>query len=329
VRRLAVAASCLVAVGCTGGDALPAPPSTPERAAVAAPTSSPATDGTDSPATTSTTTTTPTTSTTTTTPTTSTTTTTPTTTTTSTTTTTTTTTAAIDPQLAALGIAPIDALAFPVDVEIEIGRSVEDRPITVIRRGDPQGTRVLAVGVIHGNEAAGTAIIDRLATDPVPSGVELWLVRSMNPDGQAIDNRQNAHDVDLNRNFPENWGLLGEPGDWQYAGPAPASEPETRAIVALGASVRPDLILWYHQDLFRISPGTGRSGQIRTRYAEVAGLPIVEITGGTYTGTASQWSRTVLPDRGVGITVELGPTLSEAEIVAHVAAVDTIAREFW
>ena len=225
--------------------------------------------------------------------------------------------------------AAVDALAFPTDTEIEIGRSVEGRPITVIRRGTPDGTRVLAIGAIHGNEAAGTAIIDRLATDPVPDGVELWLVRSMNPDGQAIDNRQNAHDVDLNRNFPENWGVLGAPGDWQYGGPSPASEPETQAIVALGESVRPDLILWYHQDLFRIAPGSGRSGEIRTRYAQVAGLPIVDITGGTYTGTASQWSRTVIPDLGVGITVELGPTLSEAEVTAHVAALAAVTSEFW
>jgi protein MpaA len=224
---------------------------------------------------------------------------------------------------------PADALSFPVDTEIEIGRSVEGRPITVIRRGDAGGVRVLAVGAIHGNEAAGTAIIDRLATVPLPAGVELWLVRSMNPDGQAAANRQNAHEVDLNRNFPENWGPLGSPGDWQYAGPAPASEPETQVMVALGGAVRPDVILWYHQDLFRISPGSGRSGAIRTRYAEVAGLPIVPITGGTYTGTASQWSRTVLPDQGVGLTVELGPTLSAAEVDAHVAATFAIVAEFW
>ncbi len=188
---------------------------------------------------------------------------------------------------------------------------------------------MLAVGAIHGNEADGTAIIDRLAVEPVPAGVELWLVRSMNPDGQARSDRQNANAVDLNRNFPENWDVLGEPGFWQYGGSAPASEPETKAMVALGASVQPQIILWYHQDLFRIAPGSGRSGEIRTRYADVAGLPIVDITGGTYTGTASQWSRTVIPEAGVGITVELGPTLSEGEIVAHVDAVFTIATEFF
>jgi len=225
--------------------------------------------------------------------------------------------------------ATLDEVSFPTDVEVEIGRSVEGRPITVVRRGTPGGTRVLAVGAIHGNEADGVAIIDRLATDPVPDGVELWLVRSMNPDGQARQDRQNANAVDLNRNFPQNWDVLGEPGFWQYGGPGPASEPETQAMVALGDAIRPQVILWYHQDLFRIAPGDGRSGEIRTRYAEVAGLPVVEITGGTYTGTASQWSRTVLPEAGVGITVELGPTLSEAEIGAHVAAVHAIALEYF
>jgi protein MpaA len=226
-------------------------------------------------------------------------------------------------------IAAIDALSFPVDTEVEIGRSVEGRPITVIRRGTPGGTRVLAVGAIHGNEDAGVAIIDRLASEPLPEGIELWLVRSMNPDGQARQDRQNSNAVDLNRNFPHNWDYLGVEGDWQYGGTGPASEPETQAMVALGDSVRPDLIFWYHQDLFRISPSSGRNGAARARYAEISGLPLVEVSGGTYTGTASQWSRTVAPDDGIGMTIELGPTLTETETVDHVAAVFAVATEFF
>jgi protein MpaA len=226
-------------------------------------------------------------------------------------------------------IAAIDARSFPVDTEIEIGRSVEGRPITVIRRGDPDGARVIAVGAIHGNEDAGVAIIDRLAVEPVPEGVELWLVRSINPDGQARQDRQNANAVDLNRNFPHKWDVLGTEGDWQYGGTGPASEPETQTMVALGDAVRPDLILWYHQDLFRISPSTGRDGEARARYAAIAGLPLIEVTGGTYTGTASQWSRTVATEVGIGFTVELGPTLSESDVTNHVAAVLAVASEFF
>ena len=199
----------------------------------------------------------------------------------------------------------------------------------MIRRGSPGGVRVLAVGAIHGNEDAGVAIIDRLAVEPVPEGVELWLVRSMNPDGQARQDRQNANAVDLNRNFPHKWGYLGTEGDWQYSGTGPASEPETQAMVALGDSVQPDLILWYHQDLFRISPSTGRDGDARARYGEISGLPLVAVTGGTYTGTASQWSRTVAADAGIGFTIELGPTLTEADVANHVSAVLAVATEFF
>ncbi|MEJ7721119.1 MAG: M14 family zinc carboxypeptidase [Ilumatobacteraceae bacterium] len=81
--------------------------------------------------------------------------------------------------------APPPTTAAPDGEEIELGRSVEGRPITVIRRGTPGGTAIVAVGAIHGDEDAGVAIIDELRRVPVPDGIELWLVPSMNPDGQA------------------------------------------------------------------------------------------------------------------------------------------------
>jgi protein MpaA len=214
-----------------------------------------------------------------------------------------------------------------IDTEVVIGRSVEDRPITVVRRGTPGGTKVLVVGVIHGDEDAGAGIVDVLRVADVPAGIELWLVRSMNPDGQFHQVRHNANGVDLNRNFGHNWGPVAQPGNWEYAGPAAASEPETRAMTALGEAVQPDLVLWYHQDLFRISPGSGRDGEIRARYASLTGLPLVEVTGGTYTGTASQWSRTVVGPGGVGFTIELGPELPRDEVIRHAEAVITIATE--
>jgi protein MpaA len=222
-------------------------------------------------------------------------------------------------------LAGFDAVA--VDTEVIIGRSVEDRPITVVRRGHAGGTKVLVVGVIHGDEDAGADIVDVLRLADVPDGVELWLVRSMNPDGQAAQERHNAHGVDLNRNFAHNWGPVAEPGNWEYAGEGPASEPETRAMTALGEGVHPDLVLWYHQDLFRISPASGRDGEIRARYAALTGLPLVQVTGGTYTGTASQWSRTVVETGGVGFTIELGPSLTRDEVITHAEAVLTIASE--
>ena len=126
---------------------------------------------------------------------------------------------------------------------------------------------MLVIGVIHGDEDAGTEILDRLGTLPVPDDVDLWLVESMNPDGQSAGRRTNANQVDLNRNFPRRWAPLGQPGDWEYAGTGAASEPETAAMVAFISSIEPDLAIWYHQDLFRIAPAQGRGGQLRRQYA--------------------------------------------------------------
>ena len=190
------------------------------------------------------------------------------------------------------------------------------------------------IGVIHGDEDGGLPILDELrqrALDgSMPQGVELWLVDSMNPDGQLAQDRHNAHDVDLNRNFPHNWGPIGVPGDSQYAGPGPASEPETQAMVDFITQLRPDITLWYHQDANLIIPSTGREGRVRARYAELSGLPIEDCcAGGIYTGVAATWARNELSSQaGVAFIVELpGGDLTRDQVVAHANTVATIAAE--
>jgi protein MpaA len=224
-------------------------------------------------------------------------------------------------------LVPFRPLDLSADA-IELGRSAGGAPIVAERSGTPGGRRVLVIGVIHGNEDAGTAIVDELRRSGAPDGVELWLVESMNPDGQAARDRHNANQVDLNRNFPFRWGPIGEPGDGQYAGIGAASEPETQAMVNFIAQLRPDIAIWYHQDLYVISPAEGREGRIRSRYAELTGMPMGGISGGTYTGIAATWARNELAiDDSVAFIVELGPTLSADEAAMHAGAVRTIAAE--
>lgn len=214
---------------------------------------------------------------------------------------------------------------------IAIGTSVEGRPITAIRRGDPDGRPVLVIGVIHGDEWAGLEIVERLESLPVPDGVDLYLVDSMNPDGVAHNTRHNANGVDLNRNFPYNWGPIAEPGNWEYAGQSPASEPETQAMVEFISELQPDIVIWYHQDAYMIAPADGRDGVVRARYAELTDLPLASVSGGTYTGVAAQWARNELASNegqpGVAFIVELGATLPAAEADMHAAAVMTILAE--
>ena len=216
--------------------------------------------------------------------------------------------------------------------QLAVGTSIEGRPITADRYGTPGGRRVLVIGVIHGDEDAGVAIIEELRERDVPDGVELWVIESMNPDGQAAQNRQNANQVDLNRNFPHKWGVIGEPGNSQYAGTGPASEPETQAMVNLITQLRPDIAVWYHQDANLIIPSTGRDGRIRARYAELTALPLADCCGGggVYTGIAATWAKNELQkdSNAVAFIVELpGGVLSTQQVNAHANAVLTIGIE--
>ena len=217
---------------------------------------------------------------------------------------------------------------------IVLGTSVEGRPIVADRIGTPGGRRVLVIGVIHGDEDGGVPIVDELrrraTADELDPGVEWWLVESMNPDGQAAQDRHNAHQVDLNRNFPLRWGPIGAPGDGQYAGSGPASEPETQAMVGFIAALQPELVLWYHQDANLIIPSSGRDGRVRARYAELTGLPLADCCdGGVYTGVAATWARDALAARsGVAFIVELpGGALTPDQVAIHATAVATIAAD--
>src|SRR5690606_23202534 len=81
-----------------------------------------------------------------------------------TTSTTTTTTTTVPPTTAPLWSAPLD-LTQPV---FAFGSSVEGRALVAERYGELGGRRVLVIGVIHGNEDAGVAIIDELRATPPP-----------------------------------------------------------------------------------------------------------------------------------------------------------------
>ena len=219
------------------------------------------------------------------------------------------------------------AIAAPVQANFEkriIGKSGEGRDIEAFHLGSKGGIVVLVIGVIHGDEDAGLGIIDALRSAEIPTGVDLWLVPSMNPDGVANDTRKNANGVDLNRNFPYRWGKIGKPSYWQYAGTSRASEPETQAMVKFIREIKPDLGIWYHQDLNIISPGTGIEGKLRIRYSQLSGIPLKRITGGTYTGVAATWQRSTIAN-AYAFVVELGPTLSSAQVTLNAKAALDVA----
>ncbi|HEX2103404.1 MAG TPA: DUF2817 domain-containing protein [Solirubrobacteraceae bacterium] len=220
---------------------------------------------------------------------------------------------------AALGV----ALAVPAPAAVEqavpgprlerLGRSVEGRPINLVRIGDPAAPRkVLVVGSVHGDEPAGRTVVELLRAGGVaPAGAELLLVRNLNPDGLRRRTRQNARGVDLNRNSSVGRRFLGGPGSRYYAGPRPFSEPETRAIRALILRERPAVTIWYHQPYALVDrPEAGDDGLTRA-YSSLSGLPARQLA--PRPGSMSRWQNARVR-AGTSIVVELpaGPLTAAA-----------------
>ena len=154
---------------------------------------------------------------------------------------------------------------------VVLGHSVEGRPVDAVELGDPHSSnKLLVVGCIHGNECAGLAIVGALERLPMPAGLDLWVIENLNPDGHAAGTRQNAHGVDLNRNFPWVWRPLGGIYD---SGPRPLSEPESRIAYHLILRVRPRISIWFHQHE-RLVDESGGDIAVERRFSALVGLPL-------------------------------------------------------
>ncbi len=218
----------------------------------------------------------------------------------------------------------------PRDVEQrEIGASVEGRPIVAYRVGTPGGTPVLVVGSIHGDEQAGIEIAEHLRdAAAVPAGLDVWVVPTVNPDGNARGTRTNAHGVDLNRNFSTNWApvdCVALPRN--CAGPEPLSEPEARALADLVSTVAPRLTVVYHGADHVVSAATDvvASPAAVHEYARVSGYPLGSIPcSPACTGTATMFANAAVTP-STAFTVELASkaagAMSPTGVASHAAAV--------
>jgi len=145
------------------------------------------------------------------------------------------------------------------------------------------------IGCIHGDECAAAPIIRRLRATPARS-FDLWIVPTLNPDGVALGQRQNANGVDLNRNFPGTWASGRGRGDRYYPGTRAASEPETRVGMRIVRRIRPDITIGFHQPEVNVRAGGG-SEQAAKRYARRVDLPYVPLP--VSAGAATAWQTRV------------------------------------
>ena len=204
-----------------------------------------------------------------------------------------------------------------------LGRSALDRPIHVVEVGDPDEMRkVLVVGCIHGDEPQGIRIAQALAATKPSTNVDLWIIPTLNPDGVAAHTRQNAHGVDLNRNFPWRWRRLGSRGYRYYSGPRPLSEPETRLAARIILRLRPVVSIWFHQP-YGLVDESGGDLNLERRFASLVDLPLVRLQ--RFPGSVVSWENHTLPGT-TAFVVELDAgALSQPKLDGFVNAVRLVS----
>ncbi|GAA0627391.1 hypothetical protein GCM10009547_33660 [Sporichthya brevicatena] len=184
-----------------------------------------------------------------------------------------------------------------------IGTTVRGRQIRAYRLGEANATRtVVLIGVMHGSERAPGLTLRRLRdTAKTVTGVDLWVIPVLNPDGAATGRRANARGVDLNRNFPHRWSR-----SVSGAGRKAASERETKAIMRFLDRVDPDVVVSLHQPFAAIDTSQNkRRGLVRALSRELQ-LPRRDIDcGGPCRGTLTGWFNAT--HAGEAVTVEFGP----------------------
>jgi protein MpaA len=183
-------------------------------------------------------------------------------------------------------VAKSSAAATAPPQRLTIGYSVEGRPIECLRLGD--GPAVLYIATIHGDEAAGTPLLQRLAevlnAEPRRRvGHSVYLIPVANPDGFAANERGNVRGIDLNRNFPaDNWRASSRNGV------APLGQPEARALHDLIEQIQPVAIISIHQPL-RCLDYDGPGRELAQAMAAACDLPVRKLGGrpgslGSYAG---------------------------------------------
>ncbi len=156
------------------------------------------------------------------------------------------------------------------------------------------------------------------------AGVEFWVIPTVNPDGVAAGTRQNAHGVDLNRNFPAGWRAQGRPGDTFHSGARPLSEPESRLVARLVSRLHPAVTIWYHQALGLVDLGTAGDPGLVWRYARVTGLPARRL--GFLPGVATRWQNRTTPKSSAFVVELRAGALSAGEVARNARAVLTLGR---
>lgn len=141
---------------------------------------------------------------------------------------------------------------------VTVGKSYENRDITLFRIGTPNGGKVLLDSSMHGWEDIGSVVqyhyakwlletSDSYAQKTLRENYTL-LIPIVNMDSRERQNQDFSscsYGVDLNRNFVRSWNPKAC-NDYDYPGLEAGSEPETKALKYVFNTYRPSVYLNMH-----------------------------------------------------------------------------------
>jgi len=192
-----------------------------------------------------------------------------------------------------------------------IGYSLAGRPIEAYTFGVGERQYLIVAGIHGGSEWNTIALANELIIhinehpEAIPTDATLYIIRNMNPDGEArahgVDGRVNNNGVDLNRNFPsDNWVQdWDRDGCWIYrsttGGAYEGSEPETRTVMSFISARKITALISYHSAALGVFPGgvpwEKESVALAKALAKVTKYPYPPLdTGCKYTGTLADWA---------------------------------------
>jgi murein peptide amidase A len=175
-------------------------------------------------------------------------------------------------------LANLAAAEAEVNVEKQVvGKSLDGRPIECLVLGDGEDV-FWYIATIHGNEAAGTPLAEKLvewlkAHPEELEGRRVVITPVANPDGFAENVRHNQNGVDLNRNFPAG----NFDAEVKVHGATPLSEPESRALMRVMMTYFPDRVVTMHQPLNCMDWDGEESKKMAAAMAEKCKLPFKQV----------------------------------------------------
>jgi protein MpaA len=157
---------------------------------------------------------------------------------------------------------------------------------------------IVVLAAIHGDEAEATVAVSE-ALRCIPAGeLQAAVILCGNPDGLLRGTRGNARGVDLNRNFPtSNWSpdpvfyksRANDARDIALStGAEPASEPETRARLALLERLAPRAVVSLHSALACVDDAVG--SPLGRQLAARCELPLITEIGYPTPGSMGTWA---------------------------------------